>query len=150
MVLHYIVPIGKVFSQLTVLEDDGTRMGTSVAWKCRCSCGKITHVRGSALTHGQITSCGHAQHAKICEVTAADFARSPEGTRLSLLTEKANKNSQLGMRNISKVYRNGYEKFRVSLTYQGKTHDGIYDTLERAGDARERLRKKYWPNYGKD
>ena len=51
--------IGKTFSFLTVLEDDGTRMSNgSIKWKCQCICGNITHVSSTNLTRNKIKSCG--------------------------------------------------------------------------------------------
>lgn len=48
---------GDVFARLTVDElartDDGKRM-----WRCTCSCGKSTTVRGSDLVRGGVQSCG--------------------------------------------------------------------------------------------
>lgn len=50
--------VGQVFTRLTVLENDGTRIRGSIGWKCLCSCGKITHVVGWDLKAGKAKSCG--------------------------------------------------------------------------------------------
>lgn len=48
---------GKTFGRLSVIEEDG-RIGTNVAWKCRCSCGNIVRVRANSLLSGNTSSCG--------------------------------------------------------------------------------------------
>lgn len=48
---------GQKFNMLTVLERDGTSSGY-VAWLCRCDCGNVINVRGTALTSGNTKSCG--------------------------------------------------------------------------------------------
>ena len=58
--------VGQTFNYLTVIEKDTeykkihnlSPKNTSVYWKCRCVCGKITSVRGDALKKGGIKSCG--------------------------------------------------------------------------------------------
>ena len=54
---------GKVFGELTVLEDSGRRASCgAVIWKCQCSCGNITYVSSSDLGRKARTgtkSCGH-------------------------------------------------------------------------------------------
>ena len=59
---------GKTYGELTVLErafdkekkfkDSGAQKVHPI-WKCQCSCGNITYVRGNALKNGSIQSCGH-------------------------------------------------------------------------------------------
>ena len=48
---------GQRFGKLLVLEEDG-RIGTNVAWKCRCDCGNITRVKANSLLSGNSRSCG--------------------------------------------------------------------------------------------
>lgn len=48
---------GKRFGRLLVLEEFG-RLGSNVAWKCLCDCGKETIVRGADLKSGHTQSCG--------------------------------------------------------------------------------------------
>lgn len=59
---------GNKYGELTVLEraldkeqefkDNGAKKVHPI-WKCKCSCGNITYVRGSQLKNGSIQSCGH-------------------------------------------------------------------------------------------
>jgi len=47
------------YNDLIVLEDDGTRSKQrEILWKCKCDCGKITHVRGRDLANSRVVSCG--------------------------------------------------------------------------------------------
>ena len=49
---------GDVFGRLTVIEKDVDRSGHDVFWKCQCTCGKLTSVRGNHLKNGKTISCG--------------------------------------------------------------------------------------------
>lgn len=53
---------GQVFGRLTVLELDHKEPkkqgGTTIYWRCRCSCGKFTIVSRSNLERGKAKSCG--------------------------------------------------------------------------------------------
>ncbi len=50
---------GQRFGRLTVLEKTNKRSASGcVYWKCRCDCGKIKIVNGSALRSGSQQSCG--------------------------------------------------------------------------------------------
>ena len=48
---------GQRFGKLLVIEEDG-RIGTNVAWICKCDCGNVTRVRANSLLTGNTTSCG--------------------------------------------------------------------------------------------
>ena len=50
------IPIGSVFGHLTVI--DGPLPKNKSAYVCRCECGRKKTVRGVALRHGQMKSCG--------------------------------------------------------------------------------------------
>lgn len=49
---------GQSFDRLTVVARAGTSRDGSALWKVACSCGREKTVRGTALAHGQIKSCG--------------------------------------------------------------------------------------------
>ena len=49
------------YGEWTVLERDPNK---SSYWICKCSCGKISSVRSSALTGGKSKSCGHSINMK--------------------------------------------------------------------------------------
>ena len=53
--------IGKVYSHLTVIEEDGRSKDRRVLYKCLCSCGNTTIVPGCRLREGKIKSCGCRQ-----------------------------------------------------------------------------------------
>jgi len=48
---------GQKFGRWTVIEPDGYRR-SSIAWKCRCECGKTKTVGASELCRGNSKSCG--------------------------------------------------------------------------------------------
>lgn len=48
---------GQRFGKLLVIEEDG-RIGSNVAWICKCDCGNVTRVRANSLLTGNTTSCG--------------------------------------------------------------------------------------------
>lgn len=48
---------GKRFGKWTVIKEDG-RIGSNVAWLCRCDCGNVARVRATALVNGYSKSCG--------------------------------------------------------------------------------------------
>ena len=53
------IEIGQVFSRLTVIERDLSRISEgSVFWKCKCSCGNITSTTTKHLKNGNTRSCG--------------------------------------------------------------------------------------------
>ncbi len=48
---------GKTFGRLTVIELAEIRRRMTY-WKCRCACGNMTLVSGSALNRGRVSTCG--------------------------------------------------------------------------------------------
>jgi hypothetical protein len=50
--------INNVYSRLTVIEEGHIGTNRKKYWKCLCSCGNTTTVRGDHLRSGKITSCG--------------------------------------------------------------------------------------------
>lgn len=51
--------IGQKFGELTVIQDSGERQNRNILWICKCSCGNIVKVQGTALMSGHTQSCGH-------------------------------------------------------------------------------------------
>lgn len=51
--------IGQTFGELTVIKDSGERQNRNILWVCKCSCGNIIKVQGTALISGHTQSCGH-------------------------------------------------------------------------------------------
>lgn len=130
---------GKQFGHLTVIKRAPTRYTSGgiprTMWHCRCDCGKTTDVAAKYLLSGKVKSCGHAQ------------AERASGTKLNQLSDRAPATNRSGYRNISIIYRNAVKYYRVGVQYRGKKHDHIYRSLHKALEVREKLRKKYWPNY---
>lgn len=50
--------VGKRFGMLTVVERDHGVDMTGAYWSCKCDCGSIKTVRGTALRQGLISACG--------------------------------------------------------------------------------------------
>lgn len=48
---------GEQFGELTVIGDVGKRRGLSILWECKCSCGALCYIPGTALKGGAV-SCG--------------------------------------------------------------------------------------------
>lgn len=49
---------GQHINKLTVLERDSSKGPGEAFWICRCDCGNLVSVRGSAIRGGHTTSCG--------------------------------------------------------------------------------------------
>lgn len=49
---------GQRFGRLTAIRPTEQRLGTSVAWECRCDCGNMKLAPACALVSGGIQSCG--------------------------------------------------------------------------------------------
>lgn len=77
---------GRKFYSLEVLEEiPNKRINGSVAWKCKCDCGKIIECNTKQLTSGRKKSCGCTRYSKnkikkcdritgMSEKDAAEFA----------------------------------------------------------------------------
>jgi len=50
--------VGKIFTRLTVISEDGKNSSNKIMWKCICDCGKTLKVAGNALKSGNTKSCG--------------------------------------------------------------------------------------------
>lgn len=66
---------GKVFANLTVLDEPAIRKGKITVWNCLCKCGKKTYARGSDLMRGKKKGCGCGK-------------RGPKSTSLTQLEPK--------------------------------------------------------------
>ena len=56
---------GQKFYSLEVLEEiPNKRINGSVAWKCKCDCGKIIECNTKQLTSGRKESCGCTRYSK--------------------------------------------------------------------------------------
>jgi hypothetical protein len=64
--LKEIMLIGKRYGRLLVLEVSEKRTSDgAIIYKCQCDCGKIAHVRSSALSGGSAKSCGCLHREKV-------------------------------------------------------------------------------------
>lgn len=53
--------VNKKFGQLLVIEKSGASKDNKSIWKCKCNCGRITHVRCTDLTLNKTKSCGNCK-----------------------------------------------------------------------------------------
>ena len=77
---------GLIVGNLTVIEEiQQRRRDGKVMWKCQCSCGNITNVVGTLLTHKTrpTQSCGCLQRKRVSE---ANRQKGMEGQRYGYLT----------------------------------------------------------------
>lgn len=75
---------GRKFNRLTVVKRDGflpSGKGTTIAWLCRCDCGKLLTIRGHCLTSGNTQSCGCLRGSiiRICEVEGCEEKHRAKG-----------------------------------------------------------------------
>lgn len=136
--------VGKQFGHLTVLAKSKER-GTQgeYKWLCQCDCGKKTLVTTSSLNSGTTKSCGHLRLSR-----SKDNLQFTQDRHLKQRNDKAPVTNTSGYRNISLCNRHGKTYYRVSVMYNKKQHSYFAHSLSEALEARERLRKKWWPNYG--
>ena len=64
--------IGNVYGYLTVMERAENRSGKAY-WKCKCRCGNIKEVNGTALRTGKTKSCGCYQKEQTAKSTLIDL-----------------------------------------------------------------------------
>lgn len=135
--------IGKTFGHLKVIAKSDKR-GTEneYMWLCKCDCGNLTTVSTKNLNNGDTTSCGHVRLKK-----SKHNLRFTEDRHQKQLNDRPPVTNKTGYRNISMTMRNGRWRYRVAIQYDHKQHSELTDTLEEALSAREKLRKKWWPNY---
>lgn len=50
---------GRVFGELTVVQEVKERKNKKIQWTCRCKCGREVQVSGGNLISGNSTSCGY-------------------------------------------------------------------------------------------
>lgn len=120
--------IGKQFGHLTVVAEGKHSRRKERMWICKCDCGKTVSVRTASLLSGHTRSCGHL--------------RSDDK-----LSDDSYSTNTSGYRNISKKIKGGNVYYRVAVTYKGKQHSTDVRRLDKALEAREELRRKWWPNY---
>ena len=76
---------GQTYGRLTCLEETAGRLGGSVVWKCRCSCGAITYASATNIRTGNTQSCGCWQIDVSCSVF--DGKEHPEKRAFRILPE---------------------------------------------------------------
>ena len=87
--MDYNQLIGQTFGELTILKIVDSRENSRLVRRCecRCSCGKITNPRVTAVTNGFIKSCGHVRKADYSHLIGQTFN---ELTILKVIDSKEN------------------------------------------------------------
>lgn len=49
---------GKIFGELQAIDEDTSINKKGSYWICKCSCGKISTIRGTSITSSNTKSCG--------------------------------------------------------------------------------------------
>lgn len=67
---------GQRSGKLVAIESTSKRCGSSVIWKCRCDCGKISFVTASNIVNKHIKSCGCSwKHCRLIDITGQRFGK---------------------------------------------------------------------------
>lgn len=143
---------GMRFGFLEPISPTEEREGGSVVWKCRChNCGRICMISNAAMTQRGRKHCGCMSSKIHSETCKENFPKGLgkgmiEGTSIfSIKSNKARPESSTGIRGVSPT-KNG--KYRVRLTFKGKTYYlGTYDTIEDATAARKEAEKKIYGDF---
>jgi hypothetical protein len=70
---------GQRFGRLVAIEPTGDRAHGHVLWRCRCDCGAMTVVRGTALRSRSTLSCGcYQRDVTLARITKHGDVRTPE------------------------------------------------------------------------
>lgn len=67
------VNVGDIFKRLSVLDKSFIKRRNQY-WKCQCICGKICHIKGSALYCGRTASCGCAKRKNVGYISGRFFS----------------------------------------------------------------------------
>jgi hypothetical protein len=79
----------QTFGRLTVLDASGTDSRRNTLWRCRCSCGNATIVRGTRLRSGETKSCGCLMRERVSiHGHCAHYRHSPEYTSYAHMKER--------------------------------------------------------------
>jgi hypothetical protein len=77
-VVKKIDMIGNKFGRLIVLSESPTHQAKKVMWNCKCECGTLTTVDGTALRSGNTRSCGcHRSDMAALKARTHGASRSP-------------------------------------------------------------------------
>jgi len=133
--------IGNKYGRLTVVSRDGGDKQWRAMWKCDCTCGNTTTVRGGCLRKGNVKSCGCLQKETISKMnTTHGKSFTPEYYAYSHLIDRCyNKNNNAfnnyGGRGI-KVCNRWLEGFQNFLNDMGEKprSDLSIDRIDNNGD----------------
>jgi hypothetical protein len=132
--------LGKRFGRLLVLRMNGTLLHRSVAWVCKCDCGKETIAIGSSLRTGDKKSCGCLLEEKIHQGMGRThgMTRSPTYRSWESMWGRCTRPNdpvydKYGGRGISVCER--WSKFEEFLSDMGTRPEGLsLDRIDNSGN----------------
>ena len=120
------------------------RRNGQLYWKCQCSCGKETTVRGSYLLEGRTKSCGCLQAQSIIQ-----NMKYLDGTSVRMLEnapKRLNNTNSSGYNGI--YYNRKNSKWIAQITFKKKTYYlGSYFKIEDAVLARKRAEERIYGEF---
>lgn len=135
---------GKVFGRLTALSPTEKRIGGSVVWKCKCSCGKEAEVSYNSLVTGNTQSCGciQSQHP-----APTEYMHYIDGTCIEMIeNQKLRSDNTSGYTGVQFHKRSG--KWLATITFKGRRYDlGKYKKIEEAVKARQTAEEKIFGEF---
>ena len=81
---------GQRFGRLTVLRVSGRTPSKKVKWMCKCDCGRIIEVQGTASRNGHTQSCGCLQKERASGANFYDLTGKCFGRLTALSAERHN------------------------------------------------------------
>ncbi|MCW4016032.1 MAG: AP2 domain-containing protein [Candidatus Bathyarchaeota archaeon] len=117
---------GQKFGKLTAVKPTSKKSKDKlIMWECRCDCGNMALVASSSLVFGRTRSCGclrieseKKNSKRMLEVIKNDILK--EGTNLSKINAKTNKNNTSGIKGISWDQRGGF--WRAEIMFKRKKY----------------------------
>ncbi|MDQ0154927.1 hypothetical protein [Robertmurraya andreesenii] len=138
---------GQRFGRLTVVELKGT-INKKAVWTCKCDCGNTIDVQSYYLRDGTKKSCGCLQNeSRSKSMKKAQTVHTFDELFVPFLKKDIQKNNTTGVKGVTTKKYKDKTKYMAQLGYKGKNiYLGIYDTLEKAIEARLKGEELY---YGK-
>lgn len=138
--------LGRRFGRLTAIErvdEPG-----SARYICKCDCGNEVTVKATLLLTGRTKSCGCYKSENAFQLMEsikekgfrAIESQRYDGTVISSLNQKINKNNKTGYKGVSKMKDGRYRAY-IFLRRKQK-HLGVFDTAEEANEARKKAEEE--------
>lgn len=118
-------------------------------WVCECKCGNVVEHISDDLIKGNTTSCGcRLKESALAGQKSMAKNYTVDGVRVTSLKAKTPSNNRTGVKGVSLTNRRGKEYYRAYIDIKGKRIElGLFDTLEKAKQARKDGEDKYHKPY---